>query len=206
VNDTKNQTLPKANNLRQGELLLLTEHNQFEKEKSIRDQTFEQYNRTLFFFLKRNNLHLMHHLTKIFELKPAPQQNSSTIWEISGISLPNSEFTGSDEEQVAIGLGHVCHYVFMLSKYLDVPLRYELTPKCSRSIITDKITSRGQYPLYSYGVDRKRFEYAVFLLNKNIEQLLHSQGTELIKSLRDTLPNLSTLVSALEAHYQKLRY
>jgi len=127
------------------------------------------------------------------------------IWEICGMSLPNSDFTGSDEERVAIALGHVCHYVFMLSKYLDVPLRYELTPKCSRSIISDKITSIGHYPLYSYGVDRKRFEYAVFLLNKNIEQLLHSQGSEVIKSLRDTLPNLNTLVSALEVHYQKLR-
>ena len=43
-----------------------------------------------------------------------------------------------------------------------------------------------QYPLYSRGVDRTRFEYGVFLLNKNIEQLLHSQGLEVI-TLRHTL-------------------
>jgi len=177
-----------------------------------RDKSLDQYQRTLF-FLKRNNLHLIHHLSTIFELKPAGQaavtSSSSAFsfqWEITGISLPNSDkFSGSDEEQIAIGLGHVCHLVFMLAKYLDVPLRYEVTPKCSRSFITDKITSKGQYPLYSYGVDRKRFEYAVFLLNKNIEQLLHSQGSEVPKSLRDTLPNLGALVSVLEAHYHKVK-
>ncbi len=29
----------------------------------------------------------------------------------------------------------------------------------------------ARYPLYSHGVERARFEYAVFLLNKNIEQV-----------------------------------
>jgi len=155
-------------------------------------------------------------LATIFELKPivasatpsssAITTTSSAHWEIVGIPLPNSDkFAGNEEEQIAVGLGYVCHFVFMLAKHLDVPLRYEVTPKCSRSYITDKITSKGQYPLYSYGVDRKRFEYAVFLLNKNIEQLLHSQGTEVPKSLRDTLPNLGALIVVLEAHHHKLK-
>lgn len=46
-----------------------------------------------------------------------------------------------------------------------------------------------RFPLYPRGVDNTRFEYAVFLLNKNVEQILNSQGID-AKNLRNTLPNL----------------
>jgi hypothetical protein len=52
-----------------------------------------------------------------------------------------------------------------------VPLRYPMLPMCSRSSIKDVISNIGRYPLYSKGVDRTRFEYGVFLLNKNLEQV-----------------------------------
>lgn len=73
------------------------------------------------------------------------------------------------------------------------------------------------FPLYPKGVDRYRFDYAVFLLNKNIEQvrsrssssegstradlpfssqLMYSQGLTVI-DLRNTLPNLMSLILAL---------
>lgn len=34
--------------------------------------------------------------------------------------LPHSNFDGCDEDHTAIALGHVCHLLFMLAKYLDV--------------------------------------------------------------------------------------
>jgi hypothetical protein len=52
------------------------------------------------------------------------------------------------------------------------------------------------FPLYAKGSDRYRFEYAVFLLNKNIEQLMNSQGLN-IMDLRHTLPNLKYLILSL---------
>jgi len=67
---------------------------------------------------------------------------------------------------------------------------------CSRSLIADDIsepTTAQKFPLFSRGVDRKRFEYAVFLLNKNVEQILSSQDQNII-SLRHTIPNLLRFV------------
>jgi hypothetical protein len=73
------------------------------------------------------------------------------------------------------------------------------------------------FPLFAKGVDRYRFDYAVFLLNKNIEQvgppasqtrprkvcnadpppqLMFSQGLTVL-DLRNTLPNLMTLMLSL---------
>lgn len=42
---------------------------------------------------------------------------------INGIVLPNSQYTGCDEEQIATALGYVCHLVHLLSQYLDVRSR-----------------------------------------------------------------------------------
>ena len=54
---------------------------------------------------------------------------------------------------------------------------------------TNKRLYTGRFPLYSKGSERVRFEYAVFLLNKNIEQLLNYLGRP-VRNLRNTLPNL----------------
>jgi hypothetical protein len=54
-----------------------------------------------------------------------------------------------------------------------------------------------KFPLYARGVDRTRFEYGVFLLNKNIEQLLQSQGVADIEPLKHTLPNLHKLLNLI---------
>lgn len=64
----------------------------------------------------------------------------------------------------------------MIAKYLQLPLRYPIIPMCSRSIICDEISQQtsSKFPLYSRGVDRTRFEYGVFLLNKNVEQVNNS--------------------------------
>jgi len=91
----------------------------------------------------------------------------------------------------------------MLAKYLDVPLRYQMYPRCSRSSIEDRLTNIGMYPLYSKGSERLRFEYAVFLLNKNLEQIFHSQKLE-IKNLKETLPNLNHLLNHLDSERKKL--
>jgi len=96
----------------------------------------------------------------------------------------------------------------MLAKYLDIPLRYSIISKCSRSgIINIQSASKGLYPLYSRGVDSSRFQYAVFLLNKNVEQLLDSkeQGLKQPRELRETLPNLKKLLSIFDQERELLK-
>ncbi|KAH6564460.1 hypothetical protein BASA60_010329 [Batrachochytrium salamandrivorans] len=58
--------------------------------------------------------------------------------------------------------------------------------------------SVDRFPLYARGSERIRFEYAVFLVNKNVEQLLNYVGRP-IKNLRNTLPNLMLLCDTIDA-------
>jgi len=118
---------------------------------------------------------------------------------VRGIILPNSDFTGCDEEVVSTALGYVCHMLDLVSRWLEVPMPYPLIPFGSRSLIRDEISEKysqaPRFPLYyTRGVDRTRFEYGVFLLNKDLEQLLNSQGLSII-TLRHTLPNLLRLLT-----------
>jgi len=136
---------------------------------------------------------LIRELRMLFPITQTVDQHKSL--SIHGIRLPNTDFGGCAEESIATALGFVCQVVFMLSRWLDVPLRYSMVPACSRSTISDPIStlSANTFPLYSRGVDRTRFEYAVYLLNKNLEQLLNSQNLDIL-TLRHTLPNLQLLL------------
>eukprot|EP01104_Vermistella_antarctica_P018357 TRINITY_DN6764_c0_g1_i1.p1 TRINITY_DN6764_c0_g1~~TRINITY_DN6764_c0_g1_i1.p1 ORF type:complete len:1266 (+),score=221.68 TRINITY_DN6764_c0_g1_i1:174-3971(+) len=119
---------------------------------------------------------------------------------IRGVRLPNSDFTGCDEESIAKALGYVAHFALVLSSWLQVPLRYPMIAMGSRSFIRDEISQATHpiFPLYSRGVERPRFEYAVYILNKNLQQLVNSQGLD-VHRLRTTLPNLFALVRHLLA-------
>ncbi|MEE6473183.1 hypothetical protein FKM82_009881 [Ascaphus truei] len=114
---------------------------------------------------------------------------------ICGVKLPNSEdFQAKDDGSVAVALGYTAHLVSMIAFFLQVPLRYPLLHKGSRSAIKDNINDKltekeREFPLYSKGGEKLQFDYGVYLLNKNIAQLRyqHALGTP---DLRQTLPNL----------------
>eukprot|EP01127_Copromyxa_protea_P011520 TRINITY_DN2900_c1_g1_i1.p1 TRINITY_DN2900_c1_g1~~TRINITY_DN2900_c1_g1_i1.p1 ORF type:complete len:304 (-),score=61.04 TRINITY_DN2900_c1_g1_i1:21-932(-) len=214
ISEISHQLLPRAQKLKEAELSLLAKKKLLEKEKTEKEENIEKY-REVTFSLTRNTLHLIHELGHIFKIErqiaPKGTYQEGTPpevrWTICTFYLPHSSFEGCDEDHIAIALGYVSHLLFMLAKYLDVPLRYPLNPRCSRSTLTDTITTKGQYPLYSRGVDSARFQYAVFLLNKNIEQLIESQqdcGIK-VKSLRETLPNLFRLMASLERKRKDMR-
>jgi len=63
--------------------------------------------------------YLISSLNQIYKISPIQGQLHSMI---NSVPLPNSEFVGFDEEQIAVSLGFVAHAVFMVSKYLDVRL------------------------------------------------------------------------------------
>ncbi|KAM9321602.1 UV radiation resistance-associated gene protein [Gastrophryne carolinensis] len=118
---------------------------------------------------------------------------------ICGVKLPNSEdFQAKDDGTVAVALGYTAHLVSMISFFLQVPLRYPILHKGSRSAIKDNINDKltekeREFPLYAKGGEKLQFDYGVYLLNKNIAQLRyqHSLGTP---DLRQTLPNLKSFL------------
>lgn len=103
-------------------------------------------------------------------------------YSIRGIRIANSDLTGggkTDEEMISTALGYIAHLVFMLSKYLQVNLRYRVVPYSSRSFLKDEINDpQGEYPLYKKGVERERHEKAIRFLRKDVEQLLFSRSLD----------------------------
>uniref|UniRef100_A0A803LZC8 UV radiation resistance-associated gene protein n=1 Tax=Chenopodium quinoa TaxID=63459 RepID=A0A803LZC8_CHEQI len=144
------------------------------------------------------------------------------ILTISGAQLNMLPFTQltffTDKKQVqrsTTALGYVAHVISLIATYLHVPLRYPLRMGGSHSYIKDYApsidpTSSGpsssalasantkclEFPLFLDGQDATRAAYAIFLLNKDIEQLLNYVG---IKSLgpRHVLANLKELFKTI---------
>ena len=119
---------------------------------------------------------------------------------IRNVYLPNSVFDDTNRDEIAAALGFTCRLTHMLSLYLSTPLPYPLSPASSVSTIEDPISTgiaERTFPLYPTNVAYK-FEYGVFLLNKNIEILMDRNGLRVI-DIRHTLPNLKYLLYVLTA-------
>ncbi|PVH91936.1 UV radiation resistance-associated gene protein [Periconia macrospinosa] len=140
-------------------------------------------------------------LQRIFPIEPVP--GKSLLFTIRGLALPNSVFDDANENETAAALQYVAQIVSLLSPYLSVILPYPIHLNGSTSTIDDPLavhtsTSTANnaartYPLFMKGVVRYRFEYAVFLLNKDIEILSNALGLRPI-DIRQTLPNLKYLL------------
>ncbi|CAI0380251.1 unnamed protein product [Linum tenue] len=144
---------------------------------------------------------------------------------ILGLHLTMLPFTKmsffSNKKEVqrsATALGYVAHAVSLISSYLKVPIRYPVRLGGSHSYIIDpspsiepvsssmgssSTTSQSnvkpvEFPLFLDGQDTTRAAYAVFLLNKDLEQLLNYIG---VKSLgpRHVLANLKELVRTVQS-------
>lgn len=153
-------------------------------------------------------------LQSIFPIEPLPNFADGTVFAIRGCALPaSSDFSNINayarptDAEVSAALGHAAQLVRLLSLYLFIPLPYPISPRSSLSIITDPISIMPKqefrnYPLYTghhVGAAASvlsRFEYAVYLLNKNIEILMQRSGTRPM-DIRQTLANLGLLMFAL---------
>ncbi|KAG0057071.1 hypothetical protein BGZ83_001920 [Gryganskiella cystojenkinii] len=201
------QAQGKATALRQR----LAERHKALAESKERGQTQEMYleesivnltknKESLFSNLKEYSTKRTELIATLFTIFPITEsEGDSDLLMICKVPLPNSVYIGYDEDVVSIALGLTCHLVTMLAHYLCVPLRYPLTPMGSRAFILDPVSllvGPKEFPLFGKGQDRLRFEYGVFLLNKNIEQLMNSQGLQFM-DLRQTLPNIRYLMETL---------
>ncbi|XP_022095190.1 uncharacterized protein LOC110981692 [Acanthaster planci] len=135
---------------------------------------------------------------ELSDIYPVVEQ-ANHEYTILGIKLPNAErYSGTDDMVVSTGLGHTCHLILMMSQILKLPLRYPMFHYGSRSLVRDHITESlaekdRDFPLYSRGKERFQFNYALYLLNRNIAQLRYAMGLQTV-DLRATLPNLKTLL------------
>ncbi|KAL4889598.1 UV radiation resistance protein and autophagy-related subunit 14-domain-containing protein [Aspergillus ambiguus] len=137
-------------------------------------------------------------LLAVYPIEPIPDK--PLAFTIAGLPLPNSNFNDIDRDAVAAALGYTAHLVYLLSFYLSVAIPYPINPYLSHSLIQDPVSAslpQRTYPLYPVNVTY-RFEYGVFLLNKNIEFLLNKQGLRVL-DIRHTLPNLKYLLYVLTA-------
>ncbi|XP_053059691.1 UV radiation resistance-associated gene protein isoform X5 [Acinonyx jubatus] len=125
--------------------------------------------------------------------------NEHKDYFVCGVKLPNSEdFQAKDDGSIAVALGYTAHLVSMISFFLQVPLRYPIIHKGSRSTIKDNINDKltekeREFPLYPKGGEKLQFDYGVYLLNKNIAQLRYQHGLG-TPDLRQTLPNLKNFM------------
>ena len=148
-------------------------------------------------------------LQRCYPIQPDPGKTLS--FTIRGLHIPNSEDLDSEPpDVVSAALGYVSSMLQLLSFYLSRPLPYPVTPCGSRSLVHDPISilktknlpvnsssteqTLRAYPLFSKGVPRFRFEYAVFLLNQDIHILLESAFDVRVVDNRHTLPNLKYLL------------
>ncbi|XP_030010287.1 UV radiation resistance-associated gene protein [Sphaeramia orbicularis] len=161
-----------------------------QKECTAKREQFLKSNAQLTFRCRQ----LLSELSYIYPIDVANQSD----YVICGVKLPNSEdFQAKDDGSVAVALGYTAHLVLMISCFLQIPLRYPVIHKGSRSSIKDTITDRlsekeREFPLYPRG-ERFHFEYGVYLLNKNIAQLRYQHGLT-TPDLQQTLPNLKNFL------------
>ncbi|KAJ6804893.1 UV radiation resistance-associated gene protein isoform X2 [Iris pallida] len=151
-----------------------------------------------------------------------PQQTASlTILglQLTALHLKKmSIFSNKSEVQMSAAvLGYVAHAVLLIASYLDVRLRYPLRFGGSRSYIHDYAPSidsassasapnaiidtsskSTEFPLFLEGQDATRAAYAIFLLNKDLEQLLNYIGAESLGP-RHVLPNLKELMRIIQS-------
>jgi len=154
-------------------------------------------------------------LGRIYPITPT-SSGQPLSFQICGIPLSNSEhgpaLTSSPpgEDGVSAALGHVAALTNALQYYLGVALPYEISPFGSRCTVRDDISilpdPQREFPLYlprGGSSTQYRFDYAWFLLNKDIETLCNAQGLKVV-DIRHTLPNLKYLLYVCSAGTNEL--
>ncbi|KIH93210.1 uv radiation resistance protein [Sporothrix brasiliensis 5110] len=153
-------------------------------------------------------------LIRIFNIARARGVDEPLAFQICGMPLPNTVYgplldrssKGQAEDTLSAALGFVAVLVAALETYLGVALPYRITAYGSRSVVRDDISknipdAQRDFPLFMPRGGHNaqyRFDYAWFLLNKDIETLCHAQGLKVV-DIRHTLPNLQYLLYVCSA-------
>ena len=136
---------------------------------------------------------------------------------------PTNEIRESckDDTQVSVVVGEAAHLTHIIARILDLPLRHVIHLMGSVSTIQDtnklpydysegnkkdtNVPAFGEFPLYVRGSNANewsKFEYALYLLNKNVAQLRWQCGLITV-DLRPTLQNLQEILGLGKDHVSK---
>ena len=129
-----------------------------------------------------------------------PIRNKTLHFSIKGVYLPNAAFDDTNRDEIAAALGMTARLIHLLSLYLSAPLPYRIDMAKGEPYIEDRISvalTQRRFPLQPTNVAYK-FEYGVFLLNKDLEFLMAKAGLRTM-DIRHTLPNLKYLLYILTA-------
>lgn len=141
------------------------------------------------------------HLGQIFPIEPSRKPLQFSICGVYVPDLPTLLNHTFDEDEVGASYGFLAQLVDSLSDYMNVPLRYPIQPLGSVSVIFDPISSiqgSRMFPLSTQGQLLYRFEYATYLLSKNVEQLMSAAYLQtadvslILANLKNLLLVLST--------------
>lgn len=115
---------------------------------------------------------------------------------IRGLALPPlpAQLLALDDEHAATAMGYAAHLLLLLAKLWGVPLRYRLLCQGSRCHVLDDVT-QTEFPLFTAGGDRDRFECAWLLLNKNVHQLARARGLTVSGNFYQLLDILDLLIA-----------
>lgn len=134
-------------------------------------------------------------LRELWDIYPINEFPDRKGYSICDIHLPTSEnFEGHDETMVSVAIGYVSHLLLILSKILDINLRFPLRYHGSKSLIY--CNRRNQlYPLHLDSFKSREivnFMHGINLLNLNIVQIRTLYGLP-TSDPDETLANLHGL-------------
>lgn len=166
-------------------------------EIEIRMKKVEMEAMKLQFLLEARQVKLINELQLIYPIERISSDKEKDRHAIRGIELvtPGDGSPGRDDEQISTALGYIVHLVLLLSKYLEIPLRYQLLFYASRSIIRDPVQrdpKEQNLPLYRKDVEPERFKRAFNWLAKDVEQICTTMNVP-YEWNRDILCNLQNL-------------
>lgn len=182
------------------------------KEKSALQNWMDQFrvdqvtNESWSTVLKQERLSILNSLLDVFPIGDLGGKRPSLRW----VCLPpTDEIRESirDDTHISVVVGDVAHFVYVVSRVLDLPLRYQIHLQGSTSSIQDKVLvipenevkiTSEKFPLHlrknSNASEWSKFEYGLHLLNKNLAQIRWNCGL-VTSDLRPTLHNLHELVT-----------
>ncbi|XP_037472647.1 UV radiation resistance-associated gene protein-like [Triticum dicoccoides] len=139
-------------------------------------------------------------------------------WQIGKPRTKQRTYSHKELQRSAAVLGYAAHAVLLIASYLDIPLRYPLRFGGSRSYVGDRLPSAEassvgstehrsvgnadskltDYPLFlEFQDDSTKASYAIYLLQKDTEQLLNYIGAE--SSGRNAFGNLRELIRIIQS-------
>lgn len=159
--------------------------------------------------LRQERLGVINSLLDIFPLMDVDGKRPTLRWTL----LPPSDEIREcirDDTHISVVVGDVAQLVYSIARIFDVPLRYPIRLMGSTSMIQDEVKvfqeheikkdasmANGEFPLYlknSSTSEWSKFEYGLYLLNKNLAQLRWQYGL-FTTDLRQTLNNLHEIMT-----------